>query len=241
MLRPFLCATGFLTRIPLPGGAFSETELARSAGFFSWIGALLGAGLWGLAQLAPYLGERIAALLMVIAWAWIRGGLHLDGLADAIDGLSGGRGSAERTLEIMRDSRIGSHGALALVLVILLKVCALERVLTVSPLALPLAPVLGRFLCTVLIARFPYAREEGLGAVFRGRVGLGAVLLGAPPLLAALWLAGPSALWGAPLGALAAFWLAIRFRRLLGGLTGDVYGAAIELCEAACLLGLSLR
>jgi adenosylcobinamide-GDP ribazoletransferase len=241
MLRPFLCAISFLTRIPVRGASFSEPEVARSAGFFAWVGALIGALLWALAALTPHLGERLTGLLCVAAWAALTGGLHLDGLADAIDGLSGGRGQPARTLEIMRDSRIGAHGALALVLVVALKAYALERLLSLNPVGLWLAPVLARFLCTLLIVGFPYARESGLGAAFRGRVGLRELALGVPPLAASLWLAGPSAIWGLLLGSAAALWLSLRFRRLLAGLTGDVYGAAIELAEAACLLGLCLR
>jgi adenosylcobinamide-GDP ribazoletransferase len=241
MLRPFLCATSFLTRIPVPGGAFSEAEVARAAGFFAWVGALIGALLWALALLTPYLGERLTALLLVAFWAALTGGLHLDGLADSVDGLSGGRGNAARTLEIMRDSRIGAHGALALVLVVLLKAYALERLLALGATGLWLAPVLARCVCTGLIAGFPYAREDGLGAAFRKRVGLWDVALGVAPLAGAMWLAWPSAIWGVAAGAAVALCVALRFRRLLSGLTGDVYGAAIELCEAACLLGLSLR
>lgn len=242
MLRPFLCALGFLTRIPVPSASFSERELARSAGFFAWVGALLGALLWALSALAvPALGERTSALVLVAAWAWLTGGLHLDGLADAVDGLSGGRGQPARILEIMRDSRIGSHGALALLLVVLLKAAALEGVLSLEPASLCLAPVLARFLCCALIVGFPYAREDGLGAAFRGRVGWPELLLGLPPLAAAVFWAGPAALWGVFAGTAAALWMALRFRRRIAGLTGDVYGAAIELAEAACLLGLSLR
>jgi cobalamin synthase len=65
MLRPFLCAIGFLTRIPVPSASFSQAELARSAGFFAWVGALLGALLWTLGALAvPALGERLSGLLV---------------------------------------------------------------------------------------------------------------------------------------------------------------------------------
>jgi adenosylcobinamide-GDP ribazoletransferase len=242
MLRPFLCAVSFLTRIPVPSDGFSEAEVARGAGFFAWVGALIGALLWAFGALAvPYLGERLTGLLLVAFWAFLTGGLHLDGLADAIDGLSGGRGQPARTLEIMRDSRIGSHGALALVLLVLLKAYALERVLSFAPAATCLAPVVARFLCTTLIVGFPYAREDGLGAAFRARVGWPEVLLGVPPLALSVWLSGPPALWGMLAGTVAAVWLAFRFRRLIAGLTGDVYGAAIELAEAACLLALSLR
>lgn len=241
MLRPLLCAIGFLTRIPVPQRAFSEQDVARGAGFFAWVGGLIALALFGVAQLHGPLGARSTSLLLVAVWALITGGLHLDGLADSVDGFSGGRGQPERTLEIMRDSRIGSHGALALVLLVLLKASALESLLTHGALTWLVTPVLGRFLCTLLIVAFPYARAQGLGSVFAGRVGWRELLFGALALVPALVWAGPHGVWGALAATLFALGVALQFKRRLSGLTGDGYGAAIELSETACLLALSLR
>jgi adenosylcobinamide-GDP ribazoletransferase len=117
MLRALACAILFLTRIPLPRFTLDASDFARSSGFFAWVGALLAALLWiASALLTPALGARLSALLLIVLWVAITGGLHLDGLADTVDGVSGGRSERARTLEIMRDSRIGSHGAVALVL-----------------------------------------------------------------------------------------------------------------------------
>jgi adenosylcobinamide-GDP ribazoletransferase len=241
MLRPLLCAIGFLTRIPLPQVACSERDMARGAGFFAWVGALIALALWASAQIMPWSGVRLAALLVVAVWAALSGGLHLDGLADTVDGFSGGRGQHERTLEIMRDSRIGSHGALALVLLVLFKTAALERLLEQGGLLWLVTPVLARFLCTLLIALFPYARSQGLGSVFAGQVGARELVIGGLFTLGALAWAGPAAVWGALAATLSALLVALQFKRRLGGLTGDGYGAAIELSEAVCLLVLSLR
>jgi adenosylcobinamide-GDP ribazoletransferase len=144
-------------------------------------------------------------------------------------------------LEIMRDSRIGSHGALALVLLVLIKTAALERLLGQGGLAWLVSPVLARFLCTLLIAVFPYARAKGLGSVFAGQVGPREVALGGAFAAGALWWAGMAALWGALAALVVAMLVGLHFKRGLGGLTGDGYGAAIELSEAACLVALSLR
>jgi adenosylcobinamide-GDP ribazoletransferase len=241
MLRPLLCAIGFLTRAWLPPLEYSEAEVARSAGFFSWVGALLAGLLWVAARVLTPFGERLGALGVVALWAFATAGLHLDGLADAVDGASGGRGQRERTLEIMRDSRIGSHGALALVLLVLCKWAALERVLAQGDAAWLCAPVLARFVCTLLMARFPYARAQGLGSSFAGRVGTRELLLGALPLAACTLLGDLGLLFSALFAIGAALLWARRFQALLGGLTGDVYGACIELCEACMLLALSLR
>jgi adenosylcobinamide-GDP ribazoletransferase len=241
MLRPLLCATGFLTRAWLPPIDYSDEEVARSAGFFTWVGALLAGLLWVAARVLAPFGERITALALVALWAFATAGLHLDGLADAVDGASGGRGQRERTLEIMRDGRVGPHGALALLLLVLCKWAALERLLVQGDAAWLCAPVVARFLCTLLVARFPYAREAGLGSSFAGRVGARELLLGALPLLGCALLDGFELLLSALFGVCAALLWALRFQRLLGGLTGDVYGACIELCEACVLLGLCLR
>jgi adenosylcobinamide-GDP ribazoletransferase len=241
MLRPLLCAIGFLTRLWLPPLSFSDEEVARSAGYFAWVGALIAGLLWIAARAFTPFGEHIAALGVVAIWAGVSGALHLDGLADTLDGLSGGRGQRERTLEIMRDSRIGAHGALGVVLLVAFKWAALERALARPDLAWLMAPVLARFVCTLLMACFPYARQQGLGSSFAGRVGAREVALGALALSGGAALGGPSLAFSALFGLLAALVLALRARRLLGGLTGDVYGACIELCETGVLLGLALR
>ena len=237
-MRALACAILFLTRLPLPQLALEERDYARSPGYFAWVGALIAVALWGTAQLAPAAGLRLTALLVVAVWVLITGGLHLDGLADTIDGLSGGRGERARTLEIMRDSRIGAHGALALVLVLALKWAALERALELGQSAWLIAPVGARFVGTSLIAFFPYARDEGLGRPFVAAADRGALLLSASALLSCGWLLGPLSLLAAFVGAACALAFALYVQRRLAGLTGDVYGAAIELAELGTLLSL---
>jgi adenosylcobinamide-GDP ribazoletransferase len=239
MLRPLACALLFLTRVPLPQLTLTPRDFARSAAYFAWVGALVAAVLWAVSLLVPALGERLSALLVVAAWVVITGGLHLDGLADTVDGLSGGRGERERTLEIMRDSRIGSHGALALVLLVALKWAALERVLSLHSLGWLMAPVVARFACTLLMAWFPYAREQGLGGGFVGAVRWPALLSGVVAVSLAGFVLSPGAPLSALAATLAALLLAWRVGQRLGGLTGDVYGAAIELSELAALLTAS--
>lgn len=239
-MRALACAVLFLTRIPLPRLALDARDFARSVAYFAWVGVLIALGLAGAARLLlPLFGARLAALVLIALWVAITGGLHLDGLADTVDGLSGGRGERERVLTIMRDSRIGSHGALSLVLLVALKWAALEAVLTRGQDAWVIAPVGARFACTLLIAAFPYARSEGLGSAFEGAPHLRSLAVGGLALLAALVALGLSALLGAAAGLAVALALALRMKRLLGGLTGDVYGAAVELSELAALLAIS--
>lgn len=221
--------------------------MARSAGYFAWVGWLVAMLLGGLALLTAGAGPRVTAALIVLAWSWITGGLHLDGLADTVDGFSGGRGQHERTLEIMRDSRIGAHGALALALVLLLKLACLERLLQLQTWTWVAAPAVARLLCTLLMAVFPYVRPRGLGRAFAGRVGPRELSLGLFALLAPLpllWRQGVLSFalaWAAAASAGVALGLGLKFKRRLGGLTGDGYGAAIELSETAWLVALCLR
>lgn len=230
-------AAGFLTRLPVPQTLDYAPELTgRSARWFVPVGLALGglAGLvWLLARdlgLPPF----AAAVLAVGALVVLTGGLHEDGLADCADGL-GGRVARERALEIMRDSRIGSYGALALVLSLMLRVACLAALGPLPGLlALMLAAGIGRAGIVAGLALMPYARPQGLatGAATDLRslalalltAGLAAVALGGAAGLVALLLA--SAAW---------LWFANVLRRRLGGYTGDGLGALAQLTEMAAL------
>jgi adenosylcobinamide-GDP ribazoletransferase len=236
MLRALASAILFLTRIPLPALPLDERDFARGAGFFAWVGVLIALPLYAASRLTTSLGAPLAALITVALWVLITGGLHLDGLADSIDGLSGGRGDRARTLEIMRDSRIGSHGALALVLVIGLKWAALERALVIGQPLWLMAPVAARFACTLLLLGFPYARASGLGSPFVGLPRVPVLLTAAGAIGVTAVLLGPLSLVPALVAGLCALGVGLRMNGLLGGLTGDVYGAAIELAELAAML-----
>jgi adenosylcobinamide-GDP ribazoletransferase len=237
-LRPVLAAFAFLTRLPVPGGPFVDREVGRSLAFFPVVGLLLGLAASGVAALgAGVLPPLVLAVLVAALLALLTGGLHLDGVADVFDALGGGRGDRARMLEIMRDSRIGAHGAAGLVFLVLAKVAALEPALARGDLVAVLAfPAIARWAVTPVVLLFPYARPEGLGRPFAGEARR--IELAASTALLALIVAGAGArLVGPALGAGAAalllgFWLT----RKLGGLTGDVYGTAIELAEVTALV-----
>jgi len=167
----------------------------------------------------------------------LTGGLHLDGLADVFDALGGGRGDRARMLELMRDSRIGAHGAGALVLVLAAKIGALTQVIERQDLLTLLAfPTIGRWAVTPLIVFFPYARAEGLGRAFEGEAGRVQVGIASATVVVVVAALGGRfalpALGSAVVVLLFGLWL----RHRLGGLTGDVYGAAIELGEVTALI-----
>ena len=138
-----------------------ETDVARS---LAWL-PLVGTGLGGALALAArglegQLDDGPAAVLIVGGWALATGAIHLDGLADSADALGGG--DRERRLAIMRDSQIGSFGALALVLVVVLKIALVAAVLARGHhLWLIAIPAVGRAAASALSAALPYARDEG--------------------------------------------------------------------------------
>jgi adenosylcobinamide-GDP ribazoletransferase len=231
-------AIGFLTIIPIRADSQSAAspdarDLACSVRAFPAVGLLLGGVLvslyWPLGRLLP---AALTAVLLVAVHALVSGGLHLDGLADTFDAL-GSRGNAARKLVVMRDSRIGAHGAVALTLLLVGKVLLVMHLVDqqAASRALFLMPLLPRFGVVVLIVLFPYARRSGLGSPFAG-AGL-AELAAAAGVSAILFL--PFSNVGAWAGASAALAVQLAFARLLsrklGGLTGDVYGASVELGE----------
>jgi len=240
MLKSLVVAIGFLTRIPVPTGQVDGPALGRAVTWFPAVGALLGAIVLGVYHLlAGRIAPALAAVALITALAGITGGLHLDGAADVFDALGGGRGNRERMLAIMRDSRIGAHGAAALVLLLAAKLVAVAELIT-RPSAPTWAlfgfPIAARWAVVPLVVVFPYARPDGLGKPFHGHAGV-AQLAGASALsiLAVGWIGPPVV---APtLAAIAiAFAFAFALSRRLGGITGDVCGAAIELAELAFLV-----
>lgn len=236
-------AVRYLTIVPVPGSpvrtatAQSPGDIGRAAVWFPVVGLGLGLGLalveCATARLFPPL---LVGLLTIAAWKLATGGLHLDGLADCLDGLAGS--DPERRLAIMRDSRIGAFAAIGLVLVLLLDVAALAemgeewrwRVVVV-------APTLARATPLVLARLFRPARRDGHGARFREGVGVGAAMAAVVfALLVAVGLLGLGGLVAALAGLLASLAIGALLARRLGGITGDVLGAAVETAELAVLL-----
>ncbi len=159
-----ILAVRFLTIVPVPGReAAGLGALGRAAWWFPVVGLALGVALVALDRaLALAFPPLLASLLVLSAWKVATGGIHLDGLADCLDGL-GGR-SAEQSLTIMRDSRVGVFGAVGLILVFLIGVVALAE-LPAGPRgrALLLAPVVGRLAPLLVGARVPGGPRPGRG------------------------------------------------------------------------------
>lgn len=240
-------AIRFLTRLPVPGPhELAEGELPRSMGWYPLVGACVG-GLLGLLAVLLFrwtpLPAGVVATLVALAGPLLTGGLHEDGLADTFDGL-GGATSRERALEIMRDSRVGTYGALALSgtlllrwnLIVSLHSDAWLRTLVVAHAVARLPPV-------VLVRGLPYARAgEGLARpMVEGITTTHVVAALALSLAIAVPLGGSLGLLAVILALLTARVAGWWFRRRVGGITGDLAGATVIVTELLVLAGAALR
>ncbi len=260
-LRHWLLALQFFTRIPVTGRlaawvGYSPAMLNASAGHFPGVGWVVGAA--SAAVMAPALaglppgplGALVAALLATLASVWLTGAFHEDGLADTADAL-GGSASRERALEIMKDSRIGSYGAIALALALGLKVALLallaQRGVAAAAAALLTGHVLSRLAPLDVMHALPYIGDAAVSkskplAEQISALGVLAGLLWSAPVLGVLaWAFGFLALFAALLAYVLALAFMLRLlRRRLQGFTGDALGATQQVCELALYLGLAL-
>jgi adenosylcobinamide-GDP ribazoletransferase len=239
VIADFRLALGFLTRIPV---SLSEppgpNALTRSMRLFPLIGALIGAAIGGVDLLAGKVLPPLPAALLAIGFGMLlTGALHEDGLADCADGFGGGR-DKDGKLAIMRDSRIGAYGTLALILSVGLRASAIAQ--TANPAgALIVAHALSRALLPGLMTVLPPASATGLAAS-AGRAGKADFVVA---LLLAVSLSIPLLEIWPVLAAAALVFAAIALlaRRQIGGYSGDVLGALQQTCEIAILLTILAR
>lgn len=226
-MRPFWLAVGFLTTFPVPHlGQVREGEMKAASAYYPVAGYLIGAVLALVAWLTAGLPQGLQGAILLAVWLACTGMLHLDGLLDSADALLATKPPAER-LRILGDVHMGSFAFGVGFVVLLLKWQLLA--LNPSPWLLLCLPALVRFALLIPMNLFPAARPEGLGARSReGRI-LPALLFALPAIFFFPWVA----LAALAMMLLLAFWAA---RRLGGGLSGDVYGALVELGEVAGLL-----
>ncbi|MET1621707.1 adenosylcobinamide-GDP ribazoletransferase [Yersinia enterocolitica] len=241
-LRLFLATLQFMTRIPVPerwtqGLALDNYE--RGIIGFPFIGLIVGVV---FTLLAPWCGVPLAALGYVLVLALVTGAFHLDGLADTCDGVFSAR-KREKMLEIMRDSRLGTNGGLALIFIVVAKVLVVsELALRDAPMLLMLtaASVAGRTVIVLLMYRQRYAREgNGLGNIYIGKVtGKQTLITLAGGAILSLLLGQGAALLALVISMVVVALLATYLHRRLDGQTGDTLGAAAEVGELVFLLAL---
>ncbi|MBF6569424.1 MAG: adenosylcobinamide-GDP ribazoletransferase [Candidatus Binataceae bacterium] len=232
-------AAAFLTIAPVgPRQVMSEGAVAASLAWFPLIGFIIGLALvaedWMLAfMLAPI----VRSVLLVASLAAITGAVHLDGLADTADALGAGS-DRDRALAILRDSRVGSFGAIALFFVLAIKVVAIATAIGPSRYAaLMLAPGIGRWAMVAASYRLNYLRPLGAGGTLLGRKGMRNLAIASATAMVALgfFISWPTigAYVAAVITMMAFRWA---YSRWLGGVTGDLIGACGEIVETLVML-----
>lgn len=272
-VREYLLAVQFFTRIPITGRlaewvGYSPELLRASAGHFPGIGILAGtfaAAVYALLQaLLPdtTFTPLVAAALSTAATVLLTGGFHEDGLADTADGLGGGY-DREHVLQIMKDSRVGAFGAMALVLAVLCKVSLLSILGSVegAPTGWEEAPfdswyvcaalwtghVVSRGLPLLLISLLPHVGDTAASKSkpLADQIAPGALLVGfawcfVALALAVLALDAWNLIVACSFALIALLWMGRMFKRRLQGFTGDCLGATQQVCEIAFYLGLAI-
>lgn len=240
-IRSLLIAVQFLTRIPVPlRHEVSAQDIGRSLVFYPLVGLLIGTLLVFLAWALNGINTQVHAVLLLLLWVVITGGLHLDGLADSADAWLAGK-DRERTLAIMKDPYCGPAGVIALVLVLLAKFVVISAVLKQqSWLALLFTPVIARTVVPVLLITTPYVREGGLGSPLVAHCPRQGVWAGvAVVLLLLVVLFKISSIYLLLNMALLFFFLRYLMLQRIGGTTGDTAGAMLEISEAAALMSFA--
>ena len=237
-----LAAFQFLTIFPaVVRRSFTPVEMGRAVGWYPLVGLALGGLLHGLYNsLLTAFPVMVSAALTLLVWVLLTRALHLDGFIDTCDALFGGF-TPERRLEIMKDTRIGVFGLAGGTLLMLIKFSILTSSTPIFP-GILLAPVLGRWVLSLAVFVFPYARQQGLGRDIKDNVSWAQVLLATLLTLISAWvfgsLLGLAAVLVAGLALLIGAWFILRF---IPGLTGDSYGALCESVELLVLLVFAFR
>jgi len=241
-MNGLITAIRTLTAIPVPGK--DADDLSESLLWFPVVGLMLGMSLFITATIiqntTPIRFIPIIAAAVVLGGALLTRGMHLDGLADWADGFWGGM-QREKVLEIMKDSCIGSYGTIALISIILIKwICITQLLQFKAGIWIAAAAVVSRTIQVNLAAGYPYARTtDGTGAPFIKNANKSYPLIAAAIAISTLAIIMHSLLQ--PLSAITLGWIISilignRSRSRIGGITGDVIGAASELTETAILV-----
>lgn len=241
MLRSFAIAVQFLTRFPVRfTQAPSEQEIGASLMFYPLVGLLLGVLLQATILLCSDLPDLLSAAIACAVWIVVTGALHLDGLADSADAWLGGYGSAEKTLAIMKDPACGPAGVVSIVTQLMLKFSALYAIIKLQALVwLFIAPSLARLAVVALIRFTPYVRKNGLGSLIVENAQWPATYCVSFGLLALVWYVVGShiVLLLLPL-VLVFIYVRHSMMQRIGGMTGDLAGALIEITETVLLISI---
>jgi adenosylcobinamide-GDP ribazoletransferase len=239
-LRGLRLATQFLTRLPVPAiEDFSAEEFSRSSAWFPFVGLAIGVVVSLILLVCPHRSAALAAAIGLLAWVWMTGALHLDGLADLSDALAAAHRDPQKFFAVLADPHLGAFGVVSIVLMLILKVTGLAELPSVTSgtalIAFPLIPAWAR-LGPLAWSRWLKPLKPGHGERFAWHLHVGWIAFWVVALLMASVAVAPIlcvapvviVVWGG--------WL--RWR--LGGTTGDCLGAGVEITEVVLLYALAL-
>jgi adenosylcobinamide-GDP ribazoletransferase len=236
ILEDILAAFQFLTRLPLLRLTYKADALIGAAKFFPLVGLAIGAGAAGIYHLlSPHLPAAIVALVIVLFSMLVTGGLHEDGLADAADAFGGGW-NRQQILDIMKDSRIGSYGALAIVFSVASRVFLLAYLPASRFVQYAIsAEVLCRWIMLPLGAALPGARENASqGARIAGKISGMSLVVGTLTALCVVgYLLRISMVWPFAAASAVALLSGLYYKHRIGGITGDCFGTTSQLTLVA--------
>lgn len=238
-MKSFLLIVSFFTRLPFGNlVSYTDERYRKSIFYFPLVGLIIGGFIFWPTAL-PALSPEGKSLLIILLYLWISGGIHLDGLADSADGLLSGR-PKERILEIMKDSRIGSFGVIALILYFLTFYTFAQ---TASALALIAMPFVGKTLGFVMAGFSRYARpDQGMGYVFITEIKRPFALFYLILLATAIFVTlGFQGLLSMTTALLAGIYLTHAAHKKIGGMTGDTVGMVIEVMQLVFLATSTLN
>jgi len=235
-LRGLRLATQFLTRVPVPAVEnVSAEEFSRSSAWFPFVGFAIGVAVGLILWVCSHRSPALAAAVGLLAWVWMTGALHLDGLADLSDALAAAHRDSQRFFAVLADPHLGAFGVVSIVLMLILKVTGLTQLPAAALMAFPLIPAWAR-LGPLAWSRWLKPLKPGQGERFAWHLHLGWIVFWVLTLLAASVVIAPI-LCIAPL-VIAAWGGWLKWR--LGGTTGDCLGAGIEITEVVLLYALAV-
>lgn len=235
MIKGLILSFQFFTRIPINISIdFSERNIRYSIFFISLVGAIIG----GLGSLVYYLlsphNKLIASFLTLLTTIILTGGLHIDGLSDTFDGFLSNR-DKDKTLEIMKDSRIGAFGVLSIVLLIIFKFILIFSIDNLIPVLI-LSLANSRLVLSIIIGSKEPAKAEGLGHLFHKSNPKKLIIISCLVYILILLLLDIRYIIPFIINYLVAEYISYLSKKKIGGLTGDVYGAIIEIGDTISLL-----
>ena len=239
MIRPFLIALQFLTRIPVwTNDQYSDQDIGNSLLYYPLVGFIIGLLLFTSSWMLNENPPLVTAALLLTIWVVLTGGLHLDGLADSADAWIGGMGNQEKTLLIMKDPNCGPAGTVAIILILLLKFTALHTLSIAGNWSVLLfALILSRAVLPLLFLTTAYVRTDGLGVTLsKYQPHRMSKLVIATTIILVMLTGGSDGILLIITTLITFLFLRVLMLRRIGGTTGDTAGALVEICETMLVL-----